>query len=67
MSVYHDYQNVCKNLGMMAYAYNPSIQEAKAGGSWVPGQPGIHSGFETNLEYTARSFFKKPKRMCVKK
>jgi hypothetical protein len=38
--------NYIKNLkepGMMMHAYNPSTQEAKARGSQVPGQPGLHS------------------------
>jgi hypothetical protein len=28
---------------VVAHTYNPSIQEAKAGGSRVPGQSGLHS------------------------
>jgi hypothetical protein len=32
-----------KELGMVVNIYNPSTQEAEAGGSWVPGQLGSHS------------------------
>jgi hypothetical protein len=28
---------------MVAYTYNPSIWEAEAGGSKVPGQPGLYN------------------------
>jgi hypothetical protein len=28
--------------GMVVYTYNPITQEAEAGGSWVPSQPGLH-------------------------
>jgi hypothetical protein len=29
--------------GIVMQTYNFSTQEAEAGGSWVPGQPGLHS------------------------
>jgi hypothetical protein len=31
-------------LGVVVHTFNPSIQEAEAGGSQVQGQPGLHSG-----------------------
>jgi hypothetical protein len=31
------------NLSVVAHTCNPSTQKAEAGGSWVPGQPGLQS------------------------
>jgi hypothetical protein len=35
----------------MAYAYNPSTQEAEPGGSQVLGQPGQHSNKKTEIRF----------------
>jgi hypothetical protein len=32
-----------KNVSVVAHTCNPSTQEAEAGGSWVPGQSGLHN------------------------
>jgi hypothetical protein len=46
---------------MVTYAYNPSIQEAEAGGPQVWGQPGLHSELKASLGYIARPCLKKKK------
>jgi hypothetical protein len=36
-------KDVRDQLGVVVHAYNPSTREAKAGGSFVHGQTGLHS------------------------
>ena len=49
---------------LVAHTFNPSIQEAKAGGSlWVPGQPGIQGKCQDRLQsYTEKPCLEKPKK-----
>ena len=45
---------------MLVHAFNPSTQEAGAGGSlWVWGQPGLQSEFQDNHGYTDKPCFEK--------
>jgi hypothetical protein len=46
---------------MVAYIYNPNIQEAKAGRSQGQGQPGLYCKFQTRLGYIVRPCLKKTK------
>jgi hypothetical protein len=43
-------------LGVVVHAFNPSTQEAEAGGVW--GQPGLQSEFQDSQGYTERSCLK---------
>jgi hypothetical protein len=45
------------NLGMVAYAFNPNFQEAKAGGSQVWGQPWLHSDILSQKKKNLASIF----------
>jgi hypothetical protein len=45
---------------VVAYPYNPSTQEAEAGGSQLEGQPGLHS--ETLSQKTNKKKNKKKKK-----
>jgi hypothetical protein len=39
---------------VVVHSCNPSTQEAKAEGSWVWGQPGLHSKLQASLGYIVR-------------
>jgi hypothetical protein len=44
---------------MVVHSYNPSTQEAKAGGLRIPGQPGLHNELEANLGCTVSPYLKR--------
>lgn len=47
---------------MVVLTCSRSIQEAEAGGwLWIWGQTGLHSNFQANQEYLARSYLNKLK------
>ena len=53
--------NIKRGLGMVVKSFNPSTQEAEAGGSlWVQGQPGLQSEFQDSQG----CYIEKP---CLKK
>ena len=52
---------VQKTLEVVAHTFNPSTQEAEAGGPpWVRGQPGLQSQFQDSQGYTQRNSVLKP-------
>jgi hypothetical protein len=47
---------------VVAYACNPSTQEAEAGGSlWVPVQLSLQSEFQGRQDYTEKPYIENPK------
>ena len=47
-------------MAVVAHTFNPSTQEAEAGGSlWVRGQPGRQSEFQDNQDYTEKHYLEK--------
>jgi hypothetical protein len=44
--------------GVVVHTCNPRTQETEAGGSWVQGQPQLHSKSGNNLGYIGRSYSK---------
>jgi hypothetical protein len=67
-------KNVVSELGVVAYAFNPSTREAEAGGflssrpawstEWVPGQPGLYR--ETLSRKKTKKQKQKPKEQTNK-
>jgi hypothetical protein len=55
------------NPDVVAHAYNPSIWEAKAGGSQVPGQSGLQSLSTPNPPKKKKKKPNKPKKQKPKK
>jgi hypothetical protein len=39
----HFLLKIYPEVSVVVHSYNPSTQENEEGGSWVPGQPGLHS------------------------
>jgi hypothetical protein len=51
----------------VAHIFNPSPEEAKAGGSlWVPGQPGLQREFQSSQGYTELPCFRKTNKQTNK-
>jgi hypothetical protein len=48
--------------GMVVHTCNSSTWEVEAGGSWIPGQPGLHSKFKDNLSCIVRPCLKNEQR-----
>jgi hypothetical protein len=49
------------DLSVVIHSYDPSVQEAKAGGPGVHSQPGLHNELQASLDYIVRSHFKHQK------
>jgi hypothetical protein len=49
-------------LGVVAHTFNPSTQEAEAGGFLSSRQPGLQSEFQDSQGYTEKPCLKKPKK-----
>jgi hypothetical protein len=47
--------------GVVAHTFNPSTQEAEAGGFLVRGQPGLQSEFQDSQGYTEKPCLEKKK------
>jgi hypothetical protein len=49
-------------LGMVAHTSNPSTQEVEPGKSRIQAQPGLHSDFQTSVNYNSKILSQRKKK-----